>query len=61
MLRFHLILDIARRGWMLLLSVSDEAAGVGGGVFAQLALEPLLEPGRCGLNLFSEGKSQGLR
>ena len=57
---FHLILAISG-GWMLLLPVSDEAAGVGGGVFAQLALEPLLEPGRCGLNLFSEGKSQGLR
>ena len=40
---FQLILAISG-GWMLLLPVSDEAAGVGGVVLAQLALEPLLEP-----------------
>ena len=33
---------------MLLLSVADEATGVGGGVLAQLALESLLEPAKGG-------------
>ena len=41
---FQLILAISGGGWMLLFPVSDEAAGVGGVVLAQLALEPLLEP-----------------
>ena len=40
-----MILDVAQRR-MRLLPVSDEAAGVGGGVLAQLASVPLLQPGK---------------